>query len=72
VLESLGLPTSYAGDWPRLQAAMKVDKKARGSRQRFVVLDALAAPRMLEDPDPGLLVAAFAEVAKDRGPEVYL
>jgi 3-dehydroquinate synthase len=72
VLESLGLPTSYAGDWGRLSAAMRVDKKSRGSRLRFVVLDGLAKPRMLEDPDPGLLVAAYAEVAKDRGPEVFL
>jgi 3-dehydroquinate synthase len=72
VLEQLGLPTSYAGDWQRLSAAMKMDKKSRGSRLRFVVLDALAVPRLLEDPDPGLLVAAYAEVAKDRGPEVFL
>jgi 3-dehydroquinate synthase len=72
VLEQLGLPTSYAGDWQRLSSAMKVDKKSRGSRLRFVVLDALAAPRMLEDPDPGLLVAVYAEVSKDRGPEVFL
>jgi 3-dehydroquinate synthase len=72
VLESLSLPTSYAGNWERISATMRVDKKSRGSRLRFVVLDALAKPRMLEDPDPGLLVAAYAEVAKDRGPEVYL
>jgi 3-dehydroquinate synthase len=72
VLESVGLPTSYSGDWSRLHAAMRLDKKSRGDRLRFVVLDALAAPRMLEDPDPGLLVAAFEEVRQDRGPEVYL
>jgi 3-dehydroquinate synthase len=63
VLELLGLPTSYAGDWPRLHAAMAIDKKSRGSRLRFVVLDGLARPRMLEDPDPALLVAAFSAVA---------
>ncbi len=73
VLELLGLPTSYRGDaWPDLERAMRVDKKARGDRLRFVVLDALASPRMLEDPDPTLLVAAYEEVRKDRGPEVYL
>jgi 3-dehydroquinate synthase len=72
VLESVGLPTAYAGDWSRLSAAMKVDKKSRGSRLRFVALDGLARPRMLEDPDPALLVAAYEEVRKDRGPEVHL
>ena len=72
VLESVGLPTSYTGDWARVHAAMRVDKKTRGNRLRFVVLDALASPRMLEDPDPTLLVAAYEEVRKDRGTEVYL
>ena len=66
VLGSLGLPTSYAGDWPRLSAAMRVDKKARGNRLRFVVLDALGRARMLEDPDPTLVAAAFEEVRRDR------
>jgi 3-dehydroquinate synthase len=50
VLEAVGLPTSYAGDWAKVHAAMRVDKKSRGSRLRFVVLDGLARPRMLEDP----------------------
>jgi 3-dehydroquinate synthase len=72
LLTSVGLPTSYAGDWAPLHAAMRVDKKSRGSRLRFVVLDGLARPRILDDPDPGLLVAAFEEVRKDRGPEVFL
>ena len=72
VLETVGLPTSYAGDWATVHATMAVDKKSRGSRLRFVVLDGLARPRMLEDPDPALLVAAFEEVRKDRGGEVYL
>jgi 3-dehydroquinate synthase len=72
VLESVGLPTTYAGDWQQVLAAMRVDKKSRGSRLRFVVLDGLARPRMLEDPDPSLLVAAFEEVRKDRTAEVYL
>jgi len=67
----VGLPTSYAGDWQQLLATMAVDKKSRGSRLRFVVLDGLARPRMLEDPDPALLLAAYEEVRKDRGAEVY-
>ncbi len=72
VLESVGLPTSYNGPWPEVAAAMRGDKKSRGSRMRFVVLDALAAPRILDDPDPGLLVAAYEEVRRDRGPEIFL
>ena len=68
LLELVGLPTSYAGDWQRISGAMRLDKKSRGNRLRFVVLDALAAPRILDDPDPGLLVAAYEEVRKDRDP----
>jgi len=66
ILDSIGLPTSYAGDWQQISSAMRVDKKSRGNRLRFVVLDALAGPRILVDPDPGLLVAAYEEVRKDR------
>jgi 3-dehydroquinate synthase len=64
VLTSLGLPTSYDGDWDRLLAAMRVDKKSRGNRLRFVVLDALARPRLLEDPDMSHVVAAWEEVRR--------
>ena len=72
VLEAVGLPTSWSGDWQQVLAAMRIDKKSRADRLRFVVLDALASPRILDDPDPSLLVAAFEEVRRDRGPEVYL
>jgi 3-dehydroquinate synthase len=64
-LETVGLPTSYRGDWDKLRSVMSVDKKTRGSRLRFVVLDALAKPRMLEDPDPALLAAAYSTVSAD-------
>ena len=63
VLERLGLPTSYAGGpWSALLEAMRVDKKARGARLRFVVLDGLAQPGLLEDPSPGLLEASYRRV----------
>ncbi len=69
VLRSVGLPVSYKADaWPRLAAAMRSDKKARGNRLRFVVLDALGRPRILDDPDPSLLVAAYGEVARADDP----
>lgn len=64
VLTAVGLPTAYdPGRWPELYAAMQVDKKARGDRLRFVVLDALARPGVLDGPDPSLLAAAYAEVS---------
>ncbi|MDQ1705712.1 MAG: 3-dehydroquinate synthase [Frankiaceae bacterium] len=65
VLEALGLPTTYRSDvWPQLLDAMRVDKKARADRLRFVVLDGLARPGILEEPDMALLETAFAEVAR--------
>jgi 3-dehydroquinate synthase len=64
VLDALGLPTTYRGQaWPELHDAMRVDKKSRGGRLRFVVLEALARPAILESPDLAVLEAAFAEVA---------
>ncbi|HWL36497.1 MAG TPA: 3-dehydroquinate synthase [Frankiaceae bacterium] len=64
ILESLGLPTRYeAGAFPRLRAAMRSDKKNRGDRLRFVVLDALGKPSVLDSPNEALLESAYAEVS---------
>ncbi|WP_314613782.1 3-dehydroquinate synthase [Streptomyces stackebrandtii] len=64
VLESVGLPLTYRGDqWPKLLETMKVDKKSRGDLLRFVVLDGLGKPAVLEGPDPAVLFAAYGEVA---------
>ena len=38
---------------------MRMDKKARGSQLRFVVLHELAQPRILAGPDDELLRAAY-------------
>ena len=66
VLRSLGLPTSYAdGRFPELLDAMRIDKKTRGDLLRFVVLDGIGRPGLLEGPDPALLSAAYAVVAKE-------
>lgn len=66
VLGALGLPVTYRGDrWEQLLAAMRVDKKTRGSMLRFVVLDAVARPGRLEAPDPALLAAAYGAVSRD-------
>jgi 3-dehydroquinate synthase len=63
LLGAVGLPAQYKPDaWPRLHEAMKPDKKTRADRLRFVVLDGLARPTIMEAPDPAVLVAAYAEV----------
>jgi 3-dehydroquinate synthase len=65
VLELVGLPTTYRGDvWNQLHEAMKVDKKSRGDQLRFVVLEGLARPSILQAPDPALLTAAYAEISR--------
>jgi 3-dehydroquinate synthase len=63
ILGKLGLPTSYDPNaLPELLDAMRLDKKARGSTLRFVVLDGLAKPGRLEAPDERLLTSAYATV----------
>ncbi len=65
VLSSIGLPTGYDADaLPELLESMRNDKKSRSGVLRFVVLDGLAKPGRLEDPDPELLTAAYAAMAR--------
>ncbi|MCO1339573.1 3-dehydroquinate synthase [Kocuria polaris] len=64
ILSSLGLPTSYRRDrWAALLDGMRRDKKARGDLLRFVVLDDLGKPGILDVPDTSLLFAAYQEIA---------
>ncbi len=42
---------------------MKVDKKSRGDLLRFIVLDGIGKPTVLEGPDPAVLLAAYGEVS---------
>jgi len=64
VLAAVGLPTSFLpGAWPALRETMAVDKKSRGGRMRFVVLDGLARPATLDDPPEDLMARAYEEVA---------
>jgi len=50
VLSSLGLPVTYeAGRWDDILKVMKIDKKNVGATQRFVLLDALAEPVVVDD-----------------------
>lgn len=65
ILASVGLPTSYdSGAWAELRDAMSLDKKARGSSVRFVLLDAVADPFVAAGPAEGVLAAAYAEIER--------
>lgn len=64
ILESLGLPITYRRDrWQALLDGMRRDKKSRGDLLRFVVLDGIARPGILDVPDTSLLFAAYQEIA---------
>ncbi|MEB0304816.1 3-dehydroquinate synthase family protein [Cryobacterium sp. 10I1] len=63
ILESLTLPTSYpVGRWNTLLATMQRDKKTRSGMLRFIVLDDIGKPTVLEGPDTSLLFAAYQEI----------
>ncbi|WP_193104441.1 3-dehydroquinate synthase [Brachybacterium sp. FME24] len=63
ILLSLGLPTTYRDrQWPKLEDAMKRDKKTRAGLLRFVVLDRIGTVSRLEGPDPALLLSAYAAI----------
>ena len=65
LLFALGLPTSYdRAAWPVLLDAMRIDKKSRGSTLRFVVLDAVGRPGLLEGPSEELLEAAYERLCR--------
>jgi 3-dehydroquinate synthase len=64
ILDSLGLPVTYRKDrWQGLLDGMRRDKKSRGDLLRFVVLDGVAKPGILDVPDTSLLFAAYQEIA---------
>ena len=68
VLERVGLPTRYDGcDFETILAAMRVDKKTRGSELRFVVLRGLADPTILAGPSEEHLRAAYNLVCGGAG-----
>jgi 3-dehydroquinate synthase len=66
LVTAMGLPTRYRGDWAALQSVMRVDKKARGTTLRFVVLDGIGRPGILTDPEQAWLDAAWAAVSEER------
>jgi 3-dehydroquinate synthase len=64
LLAAIGLPTSYNGaDWADLRATMALDKKARGTTLRLVLLDGPRRPLILGDVPDDVLADAFAALA---------
>ena len=65
ILDGVGLPTTYnRGTFNQLHDAMRIDKKSRGSKLRFIVLEQVGKPAILEDPDAALLIAAHAKLGQ--------
>jgi 3-dehydroquinate synthase len=63
ILESLTLPTDYPlGRWQTLLATMRRDKKARAGMLRFIVLDDIGKPSVLNGPDDSTLFTAYQDV----------
>ncbi|MDQ6935612.1 MAG: 3-dehydroquinate synthase [Actinomycetota bacterium] len=64
VLALVDLPMQWRGaPFEQLLATMRLDKKSRGDLLRFVVLDGLASPTILEGPDEALLRSAYDAMA---------
>ncbi|MDQ3734330.1 MAG: 3-dehydroquinate synthase [Actinomycetota bacterium] len=64
LISAMGLPTTCSAAWSDLLVRMRVDKKARGDQLRFVVLEDIARPRILESPEEALLESAYADLMK--------
>lgn len=63
IFSLLGLPISYsASKWDQLLGTMKKDKKGRAGMLRFVVLDGIGKPGILEAPTDELLFTAFQSI----------
>jgi 3-dehydroquinate synthase len=65
VLGGLGLPLTYKEDkWHQLLATMQRDKKSRAGSLRFVILDQIGKPSMLNAPTPELVFTAFQAIVE--------
>lgn len=63
ILGGLGLPLTYRGDkWDELLNVMQRDKKSRSGHLRFVILDGLGKPTILNSPPNELLFAAYQSI----------
>jgi 3-dehydroquinate synthase len=65
VFKLIGLPTTYpARDFGKLLEVMQRDKKSRSGSLRFVVLDEIGKPTIMQAPTSEMLFAAFQEIAE--------
>lgn len=65
IFQLIGLPTTYpAREFEKLLSVMQRDKKSRAGVLRFVVLDDVARPTIMQAPTPEMLHAAFQEIAE--------
>lgn len=65
ILRLLGLPTTYGVDqFDKLLGTMQRDKKSRAGQLRFVVLDAIGKPTIMNAPTPEMLHAAYQEIVE--------
>ncbi|MFM1795998.1 MAG: hypothetical protein RLZZ340_675 [Actinomycetota bacterium] len=63
VLSLIGLPTTYrSSEFEKLLATMQRDKKSRAGQLRFVVLDAIGKPTIMNAPTAEMLHAAYQEI----------
>jgi len=61
----IGLPTTYPGrEFQKLLDVMQRDKKSRSGVLRFVVLDGIGKPTIMQAPTSEMLFAAFQEIAE--------
>ncbi len=62
-LTAVGLPISYDGaSWEEVRAAMSLDKKARGSHLRLVLLEGIGHPVVVPDVAEPVLAEAYAAI----------
>ncbi|WP_394280290.1 3-dehydroquinate synthase [Microbacterium sp.] len=65
IFDLLGLPTGYRMDgWQHLLGVMQRDKKTRAGMLRFIVLDGIGKPTVMQAPDESLLFTAYQEIAE--------
>lgn len=63
ILARVGLPVSYpSGRLDDLLAAMRLDKKNTGQTQRFVLLDGIGKPTLVDDVTGEQLATAYEEI----------
>lgn len=65
ILSGVGLPTKYdGGSFDQLLKNMRIDKKSRGDQLRFIILESVGRPAILQAPDTALLIAAHAKLGQ--------